>query len=64
MLGGLALRIFAARELIETHWVQILSAASALLAAGVASALGGSIFIAAFPAGFLSARCGPTGASG
>ena len=53
VLGGLALRIFAPRELIEVHWMQILSAASALLAAGIASALGGSIFIAAFTAGFL-----------
>jgi sodium/hydrogen antiporter len=52
-LGGLALRICAPRHLIEAHWTQILSAASALLAAGIASALGGSIFIAAFAAGFL-----------
>jgi NhaP-type Na+/H+ or K+/H+ antiporter len=52
-LGGLALRLCAPRRLIEAHWMQILSAASALLAAGIASALGGSIFIAAFTAGVL-----------
>ena len=43
----------ARRRLIEPHWLQILSVASALLAAGVATALGGSIFIAAFTGGFL-----------
>src|SRR5215212_5599725 len=52
-LGGLALQLAARRRLIEPHWLQILSLASALLAAGVASALGGSIFIAAFTGGFL-----------
>jgi sodium/hydrogen antiporter len=52
-LGGLALRLAARRRLIEPHWLQILSLASAALAAGVASALGGSIFIAAFTGGFL-----------
>ena len=41
------------RELIEPHWMQILTAASALLAAGIATALGGSIFIAAFTGGFV-----------
>jgi NhaP-type Na+/H+ or K+/H+ antiporter len=39
--------------MVEPHWLQILSVASALLAAGIASALGGSIFIAAFTGGFL-----------
>jgi NhaP-type Na+/H+ or K+/H+ antiporter len=39
--------------LIEPHWQQILSVACALLAAGIASVLGGSIFIAAFTGGFL-----------
>jgi NhaP-type Na+/H+ or K+/H+ antiporter len=53
VLGGLALRVCAPRQLIAAHWKQILSAASALLAAGIASALGGSIFIAAFTAGLL-----------
>jgi sodium/hydrogen antiporter len=52
-LGGIALSLAARRRLIEPHWLQILSLASALLAAGVASALGGSIFIAAFTGGFL-----------
>lgn len=53
VLGGLALRLAAGHHSIEPHWMQILSAAAALLAAAVASALGGSIFIAAFTAGFL-----------
>jgi NhaP-type Na+/H+ or K+/H+ antiporter len=52
-LGAIALQQAARRRLIEPHWLQILSLASALLAAGVASALGGSIFIAAFTGGFL-----------
>src|SRR3954447_22937913 len=53
VLGGIALRLGAQRRLIEPHWQQILSLACALLAAGIASALGGSIFIAAFTGGFL-----------
>jgi NhaP-type Na+/H+ or K+/H+ antiporter len=61
-LGGLALQLAARRRLIEPHWLQILSLASAVLAAGVASALGGSIFIAAFTGGFLfGALRGDTG---
>jgi NhaP-type Na+/H+ or K+/H+ antiporter len=52
-VGGIALRIAARERLVEAHWLQILSVACALLAAGVASALGGSIFIAAFVGGFL-----------
>jgi sodium/hydrogen antiporter len=52
-LGGIAVRLAARRRLIEPHWLQILSVASALLAAGVAEALGGSIFVAAFTGGFL-----------
>jgi NhaP-type Na+/H+ or K+/H+ antiporter len=52
-LGALALRYAARRSLIEPHWMQILTAASALLAAGVATGLGGSIFIAAFTGGFV-----------
>ncbi len=59
-LGGLALRVCSPRRLIEGHWLQILSAASALLAAGVASALGGSIFIGAFTAGFLFGALRPS----
>jgi NhaP-type Na+/H+ or K+/H+ antiporter len=38
--------------MIEPHWTQILTAAAALLAAGIAIGLGGSIFIAAFTGGF------------
>ena len=53
ILAALALRFSARRRLIEPHWMQILTAASALLAAGIASALGGSIFIAAFTGGFV-----------
>src|SRR3954452_11915572 len=51
--GGIALRVVAPRRLAEPHWLQILSLAAALLAVGIASALGGSIFIAAFTGGFL-----------
>ena len=53
VLGALTLRFAARRSLIEPHWTQILTAAAALLAAGIATALGGSIFIAAFTGGFL-----------
>jgi sodium/hydrogen antiporter len=53
IVGALALRFSARRGLIEPHWMQILTVASALLAAGIASALGGSIFIAAFSGGFV-----------
>ena len=52
ILGALALRL-ARRLPVEAHWLQILTVATALLAAGVATGLGGSIFIAAFSAGFL-----------
>ncbi len=38
---------------MEPHWQQILVVASALLAAAIATALGGSIFIAAFIAGLI-----------
>jgi NhaP-type Na+/H+ or K+/H+ antiporter len=53
VLGAVALTFAVRQQLIEPHWMQILSVASALLAAGVATALGGSIFIAAFTGGFL-----------
>ena len=53
LVGGIALVVATRRRLIEPHWVQILSVASALLAAGIADALGGSIFIAAFTGGFV-----------
>src|SRR3954453_12773326 len=52
VLGAVALQIATRRQMIEPHWTQILTVASALLAAGIASALGGSIFIAAFTGGF------------
>src|SRR6185312_14531773 len=51
--SALALRVAARRSLVEPHWLQILTVASALLAAGIALGLGGSIFIAAFTGGFL-----------
>lgn len=51
--GALLLRFGANRRLAEPHWMQILVVASALLAAGIATALGGSIFIAAFAAGLV-----------
>jgi NhaP-type Na+/H+ or K+/H+ antiporter len=53
ILGALALRTAARRSLVEPHWLQILTVATALLAAGIATGLGGSIFIAAFAGGFL-----------
>jgi NhaP-type Na+/H+ or K+/H+ antiporter len=53
VLGALALRLAARRGMIDPRWTQILTAAAALLAAGVATGLGGSIFIAAFTGGFL-----------
>ncbi len=53
VVGALALRFAVKRRLIQPHWMQMLTAASALLAAGVATGLGGSIFIAAFTGGFL-----------
>ena len=53
VVGGHRTAAAVRRQLIEPHWIQILSLASAVLAAGVASALGGSIFIAAFTAGFV-----------
>jgi NhaP-type Na+/H+ or K+/H+ antiporter len=53
VLGALALRVAARRSLVEPHWLQILTVATALLAAGIATGLGGSIFIAAFSGGFV-----------
>jgi len=52
-LGAVALRTAQRRGLAEVHWLQILTAATALLAAGIALGLGGSIFIAAFVGGFV-----------
>jgi sodium/hydrogen antiporter len=53
VLGALALRVATRRSLVEPHWLQILTVATALLAAGIATGLGGSIFIAAFTGGLL-----------
>jgi sodium/hydrogen antiporter len=52
-LGAVALRTAQRRGLAETHWLQILTVATALFAAGIAHGLGGSIFIAAFVGGFV-----------
>jgi NhaP-type Na+/H+ or K+/H+ antiporter len=52
-VGVLALRTAARHRSVEPHWMQILTLATAALAAGTAEALGGSIFIAAFSAGFV-----------
>jgi NhaP-type Na+/H+ or K+/H+ antiporter len=53
VLGAFALRVATRHSLVEPHWLQILTAATAVLAAGIAIGLGGSIFIAAFTGGFL-----------
>jgi sodium/hydrogen antiporter len=63
VLGALALRIAARRSLVEPHWLQILTVATALLAAGIATGFGGSIFIAAFTGGFLFGVVGRDGGS-
>jgi NhaP-type Na+/H+ or K+/H+ antiporter len=52
-LGAVALRTARERGHVDAHWLQILTAATALLAAGIAHGLGGSIFIAAFVGGFV-----------
>ncbi len=52
ILGALALRL-TRRLPEEAHWLQILTVATAVLAAAIAIGLGGSMFIAAFTAGFL-----------
>jgi NhaP-type Na+/H+ or K+/H+ antiporter len=53
VVGSLTLREAVRHRSIEGHWEQILSASTALLAAGIATALGGSIFIAAFMGGIV-----------
>jgi NhaP-type Na+/H+ or K+/H+ antiporter len=53
LVGALAVRAAARRGLVEPHWRQVVTMATALLAAGIALGLGGSIFIAAFTAGFV-----------
>jgi sodium/hydrogen antiporter len=52
-VGGLAVGVGARRRSIEPDWLQIMGVASAALAASIALALGGSIFIAAFSGGLL-----------
>jgi NhaP-type Na+/H+ or K+/H+ antiporter len=51
--GAVALRFGTRRALVEAHWLQVLTAATAILSAGIALGLGGSIFIAAFSGGFV-----------
>src|SRR3954447_10924255 len=58
ILGALTLRFAARQSHVETHWLQILTLSSALLAAGIATGLGGSIFIAAFSGGFVFGALG------
>ncbi len=53
MLAGSIVTVAGRRGLIDDAWRQIIPAASAALAYGVAIALGGSGFIAAFVAGIL-----------
>ena len=53
VLGALALRFATRRSFVERHWSQILTVATAVLSAGIATGLGGSIFIAAFTGGFV-----------
>jgi NhaP-type Na+/H+ or K+/H+ antiporter len=53
VIGVVALRAGSSRGWIGGHWVQILTAATALLAAGIAVGLHGSFFIAAFVAGLV-----------
>jgi NhaP-type Na+/H+ or K+/H+ antiporter len=53
LVGVLVLRAALRRSLVQEHWLQILTVAAAVLAAGVAHGLGGSVFIAAFTAGFV-----------
>ncbi len=53
VLGAAAVSAAQRRGLAEPHWLQILTAATAVLAAGIAVGLGGSIFIAAFVGGLV-----------
>jgi sodium/hydrogen antiporter len=53
LIGVFALRAGLRRAGLEKDWTQILTVATAVLAAGVSSALGGSIFIGAFVAGLV-----------
>ena len=53
VVGALAVRFATRRSFVEPHWLQVLPVATALLSAGVALGLGGSMFIAAFVGGFV-----------
>jgi NhaP-type Na+/H+ or K+/H+ antiporter len=53
VLGAVAVRTAHKHGLAEAEWLQILTAATAILAAGIAIGLGGSIFIAAFVGGLV-----------
>ena len=53
LVGVLLLRAALRRTLVQELWLQILTAATAIFAAGIAHGLGGSVFIAAFTAGFV-----------
>jgi NhaP-type Na+/H+ or K+/H+ antiporter len=53
VLGAVAVRTALKHGLAESEWLQILTAATAALAAGIAIGLGGSIFIAAFVGGLV-----------
>jgi sodium/hydrogen antiporter len=53
VIGALALRFATRHSFVERHWFQILTVATAVLSAGIATGLGGSIFIAAFSGGFV-----------
>jgi sodium/hydrogen antiporter len=58
LVGAAALRATVPRGFVAQHWLQILTAATALLAAGLATGLGGSIFIAAFVGGLVFGALG------
>jgi NhaP-type Na+/H+ or K+/H+ antiporter len=49
--GAALLRVVQARNLAESHWVEVVPVGTAALAYGLAAPLGGSGFIAAFAAG-------------
>jgi len=53
LVGGGAVKLATRHRTIEPYWGEVLTVASAASAAGIATALGGSIFIAAFTAGFV-----------
>jgi NhaP-type Na+/H+ or K+/H+ antiporter len=53
VLGAAVLVVAVRRGLVATHWLQVVPLASAGLAYGIATPLGGSGFIAAFVGGFV-----------